>query len=167
METIKQISDKLKLTTLRQNGQSDFSQADTEFVNDLFRELKSCFPAWGVAIKSGAQQDETKRQWVKAFKENGINTKELVEIGMKEARKQPTDFFPSTGKFVSWCKPPVHWAHRTQEKAALIPKMNWLEDKGSVARIKAAAEATLARARAPSKKLTKEETDAMLKSLDR
>ena len=128
----------MKLTTLRQTGQPDFSKADMDFVNELFRELKSCFPAWGVAIKSKAQQDETKRQWVKAFQENGINTKELVDIGMKEARKQPTDFFPSTGKFVSWCKPPVHWQHRAQEKAALIPKMNWLEDKGSKARVQAA-----------------------------
>ena len=88
-----------------------------DFVNELFRELKSCFPAWGVAIKSKAQQDETKRQWVKAFQENGINTKELVDIGMKEARQQPTDFFPSTGKFGSWCKPAVQWKHRSQEKA--------------------------------------------------
>ncbi len=128
----------MKLTTLRQTGQPDFSKADMDFVNDLFRELKSCFPAWGVAIKSKAQQDETKRQWVKAFQENGINTKELVDIGMKEARKQPTDFFPSTGKFVSWCKPPVHWQHRAQEKAAQVPKMRWLEDKGSKARIQAA-----------------------------
>ena len=157
----------MKLTTLRQTGQPDFSKADMDFVNELFRELKSCFPAWGVAIKSKAQQDETKRQWVKAFQENGINTKELVDIGMKEARKQPTDFFPSTGKFVSWCKPPVHWAHRAQEKAALIPKMNWLEDKGSKARNKKAKDAVLEKSKAPIKKLTKEEHDAMLKSLDR
>jgi hypothetical protein len=138
-----------------------------EFVNELFRELKSCFPAWGVAIKSKAQQDETKRQWVKAFQENGINTKELVDIGMKEARKQPTDFFPSTGKFVSWCKPPVHWQHRAQEKAAQVPKGRWLTDTGSKERIKAAKEATLEQLRKPSKKLTKEETDAILANLKR
>jgi len=129
--------------------------------------LKSCFPAWGVSIKGKAHQDETKRQWVKSFAENGINSQELVEIGMVEARKQPKAFMPSPGEFVSWCKPPVHWQHRAQEKASLIPKMNWLEDKGSKQRIQSAKEATLATVRNGSKRLTAEETAALLESLKR
>lgn len=157
----------MKLTTLRQTGQPDFSKADMDFVNELFRELKSCFPAWGVAIKSGAQQDETKRQWVKSFMENRINTPELIEAGMVKARAQPSDFFPSPGKFVEWCRPKVHHEHRAQEKAAQVLRMNWLTDTGSKARIKAAKEATLEQLRKPSKKLTKEETDAILANLKR
>jgi hypothetical protein len=45
--------------------------------------------------------------------------------------------------------------------------MNWLTDTGSKARIKAAKEATLEQLRKPSKKLTKEETDAILENLKR
>lgn len=157
----------MKLTTIRQTGQSDSFQADSEIINKLFRELKSCFPAWGVSIKTTAQQNETKRQWTISFMENGINSQELIDIGMKEARKHPKDFLIGCGTFVSWCKPAVHWQHRAQEKAAQVPKMRWLEDKGSKARIQAAKEATLEQLRKPSKKLTKEETDAILENLKR
>ena len=157
----------MKLQMIRESGLPDLSNDDIDRVNDLFRELKSCFPAWGVAIKSGAQQDETKRQWVKSFMENRINTPELIEAGMVKARAQPSDFFPSPGKFVEWCRPKVHHEHRAQEKAAQVPRMNWLTDTGSKARIKAAKEATLKQLRKPSKKLTKEETDAILKNLKR
>lgn len=102
----------MKLTTIRENGQETFNDGDIDLVNDLFRELKSCFPAWGIAIKSIPQQDETKRQWVKSFVENHINSIELIEKGMIQARKQPTDFFPSPGKFVEWCRPKEHFEHR-------------------------------------------------------
>ena len=138
-----------------------------EFMNELFRNLKGCFPAWGVHLKNTAIQDETKRQWLQSFRENGINSDELVKLGMIEARKQPTDFLPSPGKFGEWCKPTVHHEHRAQEKAALIPKMNWLEDKGSKARIQSAKDATLATVRNGSKRLTAEETAALLESLKR
>lgn len=152
---------------IRQAGEQSYSEADMEFMNGLFRELKGCFPAWGVHLKNTAIQDETKRQWLQSFRENSINSDELVKIGMIQARKQPTDFLPSCGKFAEWCRPKVHHEHRAQEKAAQVPVGRWLTDEGSKARIQAAKEATLEQLRKPSKKLTKEETDAMLKSLDR
>ena len=114
-----------------------------EFMNELFRNLKGCFPAWGVHLKNTAIQDETKRQWLQSFRENGINSDALVKLGMIEARKQPTDFLPSAGKFVSWCKPTVHWQHRAQEKAAQVPKGRWLTDTGSKERNNAAHKAMM------------------------
>lgn len=100
----------------QQAGEQSFSEGDLEFINELFRELKGCFPAWAVHLKSAAIQDETKRQWLKSFAENGIDSDELTDKGMIQARKQPTDFFPSPGKFASWCRPPEHWEHVAQAK---------------------------------------------------
>ena len=131
MQHIKQISDRIKLTTIRQGGEPSYSEADMEFMNELFRNLKGCFPAWGVHLKNTAVQDETKRQWLQSFRENGINSDALVKLGMIEARKQTTDFLPSPGKFGEWCKPKVHHEHRAQEKAALIPYAHRLRSDGA------------------------------------
>ena len=131
MQQIKQIRERIKLTTSRQAGETNFSEYDMDFINGLFRELKGCFPAWAVHLKSTAIQDETKRQWLQSFRENGINSDELVKLGMIEARKQPTDFLPSPGKFGEWCKPTVHHEHRAQEKAALIPYAHRLRRDGA------------------------------------
>ncbi len=54
-----------------------------------------------------------------------------------------------------------------KKEAAQVPVGRWLPDHNKQERIKAAKEATLKQLRKPSKKLTKEETDAILKSLDR
>ena len=46
-----------------------------------------------------------KQQYIKGFIENDINTLEQIEFGLARARANKDDFFPSVGKFISWCQP--------------------------------------------------------------
>jgi len=130
---------------IRETGQVNLSDNDIDFINDLFRELKACFPAWAVHLKSTAIQDETKRQWVQSFRENGINSSDLVQKGMIHARKRPSAFFPAPGEFGEWCKPPQHWAQRAIQKADrenLKPYAR-LTDQGKKERAQAARDAAM------------------------
>ncbi|SCC31917.1 replication protein P [Gilliamella intestini] len=72
--------------------------------NQIFIELKAVFPAITAVIKTQSDLDTFKKQWLLAFKENGITTLRQFEIGMKKARQQSTPFVPSPGQFISWCK---------------------------------------------------------------
>ena len=47
--------------------------------------------------------NEIRRQWVLAFKENGITTLEQVEAGMRMVRRRaPIPAF--AGQFINWCR---------------------------------------------------------------
>ncbi len=82
-----------------------------ELVDHVFRQLSVIFPAWRVAWKGGNDQETAmnvslaKKEWTKSFFENGINTTEHIRYGLAKARKSESDFLPSCGKFVTWCKP--------------------------------------------------------------
>lgn len=74
-------------------------------VDSLFRQLKQVFPAAAsTSLKTEAEERTTKRQWVLAFAENGIRTREQLSAGVRHARSSNSDFWPSPGKFISWCK---------------------------------------------------------------
>ena len=82
-----------------------------KLVNDLFKSLFACYPAWKQAFpaKTGDELDKAvntlKKNWIKAFAENQINTVQQVSLGMKRARQDTSDFLPGVGKFMGWCKP--------------------------------------------------------------
>ncbi|MGP0719045.1 replication protein P, partial [Escherichia coli] len=73
-----------------------------EIFNELFRQLLAVFPA--LASKTPEEMNEMRRQWLLAFKENGITTMEQINAGMRVARKQEKPFMPSPGQFVAWCR---------------------------------------------------------------
>jgi len=74
-------------------------------VDSLFRQLKQIFPAAAsTSLKDEENEKTTKRQWVLAFAENGIRTREQLSAGVRHARASNNDFWPSPGKFISWCK---------------------------------------------------------------
>jgi len=75
------------------------------FVNDLFKSLQVAYPAWKQAFTTEQDLKLTKKSWIRAFQESGITQKEQVALGMKKARQDESDFFPSSGKFIAWCKP--------------------------------------------------------------
>ncbi|HEY3987422.1 replication protein P [Cedecea sp.] len=80
------------------------SEAES-LVDSLFRQLKQIFPAAvSTSLKSEADEKTTKRQWIAAFAENGIKTREQLSAGVRHARASNSDFWPSPGKFISWCK---------------------------------------------------------------
>ena len=76
-------------------------------IDDLFNELKSCYPAWRQALNTEAAWNNAKKTWTKAFIENNISNKRQVETGMTAARKGDNPFWPSVGQFISWCDGPL------------------------------------------------------------
>lgn len=76
-----------------------------DFVNDLFKSLQIAYPAWKYTFPTQNDVALAKRSWVKTFMECGITSVEQIQVGMRKARADESDFFPSAGKFVAWCKP--------------------------------------------------------------
>jgi len=74
-----------------------------QVINSVFSQLLAAFPAT-TANRDQREMNEIRRQWVLAFKENGITTMEQVQAGMRVARRQERPFLPSPGQFVAWCK---------------------------------------------------------------
>jgi hypothetical protein len=76
-----------------------------QLVDILFRSLKLVFPASiSTTLKDPRDEAAAKRQWIAAFVENGITSKQELSAGMKRARASGSPFWPSPGQFISWCK---------------------------------------------------------------
>jgi hypothetical protein len=74
-------------------------------VDTLFRQLKQIFPAAGnTNLRTEADENTAKKQWIAAFAEGGIRSKEQLSSGMQYARSSESPFWPSPGQFVSWCR---------------------------------------------------------------
>jgi hypothetical protein len=90
-------------------------------VDNLFDQLAFVFPAWKYTWDTEEKIKGAKKEWVKAFYENDIKTKEQIAHGLKKARKMDSDFLPSCGKFVSWCNPtPEDLGYPAKEKALML-----------------------------------------------
>jgi len=88
-------------------------QTGSEYVlGVVINALKSIYPAWRNVIKSQADLDGLKREWLSAFIENGIKTDTQIQRGLKKARASAdSPFFPSCGQFIQMCKAP-HASHQ-------------------------------------------------------
>ncbi|CDG48938.1 replication protein P [Serratia symbiotica] len=76
-----------------------------ELVDALFENLLLIFPAaQNTVLKTADDVAAMKRQWILAFAENGIRHVDQLRAGMRMARHQESDFWPSCGKFISWCR---------------------------------------------------------------
>ena len=75
-------------------------------IDDLFIELKSCYPAWRQAFENRETWSAAKKTWTKAFIENNVSSTEQVSVGLAEARKGTNPFWPSVGQFINWCDGP-------------------------------------------------------------
>ena len=80
-------------------------------IDRVFSSMADIFPAWKHNWKSDDPSDpdkvlrRVKLEWTKAFVENNITTLEQISAGFTKARSAETDFLPSCGKFIAWCKP--------------------------------------------------------------
>ncbi|EKP1098579.1 replication protein P [Enterobacter hormaechei] len=79
------------------------TQQVAKIINGLFVQLAAAFPA-SLVNRSQEDVNEIRRQWVLAFKENGITTLAQVEAGMRMVRRQDRPFLPSPGQFIKWCR---------------------------------------------------------------
>lgn len=76
-----------------------------QLVDVLFRNLKQIFPAAvNTIFKNKSDELAAKRQWIAAFAENGITTREQLQNGMRHARASENPFWPAVGQFIKWCK---------------------------------------------------------------
>lgn len=82
-----------------------------QLVDVLFRNLKQIFPAAvNTTFKNPSDELDAKRQWIAAFAENGITTREQLQNGMRYARASDNPFWPAVGQFIKWCKQEDHTA---------------------------------------------------------
>lgn len=79
--------------------------AAVEIVNVLFTQLQAIFPAWRQAWPDTAALAAAKRNWVRAFMAAGIRDVEQIRYGLQQCRLSGSDFAPSVGKFIQWCRP--------------------------------------------------------------
>ncbi len=76
-----------------------------KLVDVLFKNLKQVFPAAvSTTFRDPSDEVAAKRQWIAAFAENSIRTKEQLSAGMRQARASASPFWPSPGQFIQWCK---------------------------------------------------------------
>lgn len=82
-----------------------------QLVDLLFKNLKQIFPAAvNTTFKNPSDEPDAKRQWIAAFAENGITTREQLQNGMRHARASDNPFWPAVGQFIKWCKQEDHAA---------------------------------------------------------
>lgn len=86
-----------------QYSEREQTQQVAQIINGLFVQLAAAFPA-SLVNRSQEDVNEIRRQWVLAFKENGITALEQVEAGMRMVRRQERPFLPSPGQFIKWCR---------------------------------------------------------------
>lgn len=76
-----------------------------KLVDALFRQLKQVFPAASQTnLRSESDESAAKKQWIAAFAENGIRSRDQLSAGMQHARASESPFWPSPGQFIAWCK---------------------------------------------------------------
>lgn len=80
-------------------------QAAAIFINKLFSELQTCFPAWRQTFTSKADMDAAKRTWARGLIEAKITSYKQIQWGLLKARRSESPFWPSLGQFIAWCQP--------------------------------------------------------------
>lgn len=101
-------------------------------VDSLFRQLKQVFPAAAATnLRTEADEAAAKKQWIAAFAENGIRSREQLSAGMRFARANQSPFWPSPGQFVAWCKNGRAVAAGLPDEEALYDMvMRYCRDRG-------------------------------------
>jgi hypothetical protein len=93
-------------------------QRTASVVNLLFAELQSIFPAHKQAWPTEAALAAAKKTWIKGFMAEGINSVAQLRHGIERCRGSGSDFAPSIGKFIFWCRPTAEsLGLPTEEKA--------------------------------------------------
>ncbi|MDW3058704.1 replication protein P [Vibrio sp. 1978] len=89
-----------------QEARMDDSRQTANHVNQIFKELLQACPAWNVRFEKKPQElADLKRSYLKGLVENNLYDLREIQYGIRKARSSESDFFPSVGKFISWCKP--------------------------------------------------------------
>lgn len=81
------------------------SDETAKYVNYIFRELLSACPSWNHRFeRNAAELKALKQSYLKGLVEAGLSDLSVIQVGIRYARQSENDFFPSVGKFISWCR---------------------------------------------------------------
>ncbi|WP_240000656.1 replication protein P, partial [Photobacterium kishitanii] len=89
--------------------ETDLNDFAARSINRIFRELCNVYPNWRLCFRDNDQLNLAKASFAKGMMENGVVNIAQVQRGLSQARRQESDFFPSVGKFCSWCKGEPEW----------------------------------------------------------
>lgn len=106
MKTIEQIISNLDITkdhTIN-DSPSELDIFTRKIINKLFLTFEGIFPAFEKNYGSKIGYDNAKREWLKAFIQEGINDLDKIKIVCEECRKIENPFLLSIGKFISMYK---------------------------------------------------------------
>lgn len=114
MDNIVELTEKIAVNTKhRPVYVAQYAKHIDEFamqnINAIFKDLCAIFPAWRNHLRTSEEFRATRANFAKGMIENEITTMEQVRKGLARARQQESDFFPSVGKFISWCQDLDSW----------------------------------------------------------
>lgn len=108
MKNVKNLVSNFQQGQIQQPGQHQLQNSIPpvvkQLVDQVFKQLKIICPGYSHSLPTEQAINDCKKEWVKAFYENNINQVGLVKAGLVGARRHESDFMPSCGKFISWCK---------------------------------------------------------------
>ncbi|PSU19943.1 hypothetical protein CTM97_18570 [Photobacterium phosphoreum] len=88
---------------------ADLNDFAAQSINRIFKELCNIYPNWRACFRDADELNLVKASFAKGMIENGIISIAQVQCGLGKARRQESDFFPSVGKFCSWCQGEPKW----------------------------------------------------------
>lgn len=88
----------------QQNQGRAISESDVEIIKNVFIALQGNFPAWKQVWPDVPSLNTAKKEWTKAFIEAGISSMEQIQNGLRQCRQHSSNWPPSTGVFIKWCK---------------------------------------------------------------
>jgi hypothetical protein len=93
------------MSDIAENTKEEVEEATATLINELFQMLRSIFPAFNQAWPTQEILDGSKREWLRAFMENGINNADKIKLGLDGLRLKTSPFIPTAGEFISLCVP--------------------------------------------------------------
>lgn len=98
-------------------------------INGIFKSLCNTFPNWRNVYRDADELQAAKTTFTRGMMENGIISSEQVKRGLAKARSQESDFFPSVGKFCSWCRDDSQWQAAFKRMLDREPAQSLVEKK--------------------------------------
>ncbi len=95
----------LKIKQAGEQQQKPLDNAIVELVNQLFAFFYSICRGFEKQYHDPKRLNMEKTQWMKAFQDEKIFTREQVEHGIKQARRVTPIYTPTIGQFLDWCTP--------------------------------------------------------------
>ena len=75
-----------------------------EYVDQIFDRIRMSKTGWKAAFCNAEEVQGYKRAMTEALIYSNVTDHDVVSTAIKKAIIDPSDFMPSVGKFIDWCK---------------------------------------------------------------